>query len=535
MFMRVPSSSMLSSTSNCREIWFLGACLLLGAILRIWGIDSRSLWDDEACTVRRIDQENVWAVVQNVKESPFPPFYYLVLRAIQQDESVTVVSLRLVSLMAGLLAIPVTYFGVSSLGGRVMARWAALLTSTSAFHVHYCQDAKMYSLVWLLVLCGNLGFLNLVWSPKVRWGWVIMYLVGMTLLPWTSYVGIVGHGVQGVWLVVLVWNQWSHIRRRLATLGLLFGFSSLPFVIWWAPIAIEASTYRHGIGWIPPVRNLQASLIGFWETTASFLTGVQMAGTDAHAIAYRSIWVILTVAVVGVAFLGKLGGGNSCGQDVPDRKLLRSLFLLWWCMPLVGCLLFSLICYPLFGIPRFLSGAAPGLLLLIAGFAAEGPASRARFLGGIVVALNFASIGWSHTSYVRVPMFEIVDQIEQRVLQIPQEDVGEPPVLFVTKSPNCQIREITLEVTLRMRYPSAQVIWIHWGQYRQIRGSTPILVLHESSGARNSMSDTSHLSSLPEWSCIFRQEVFEHPLTAMADPSYGRQIEVWSWTPPAGL
>lgn len=532
MNLQDPASGIPSWEMRISGAWFLALCIVFGIVLRLWGIESKSLWDDEACTVRRIDQESAWGVFENVKESPFPPLYYLLERMTSQGRVDSSLSLRLLPLVAGLLAIPVTYFGVKSLGGNEMARWATLLTTTSAFHTHYSQDAKMYSLVWLLILCGNLGFLNLVWCTRIRPQWVIAYLLGMTLLPWTSYVGIVAQGVQAMWLAVLVWKQWAVVRRKMAILSLLLGLSSLPFVVWWAPIAIEASAHRHGIGWIPPVRDLRTSFFGFWETTASFLTGIHMAGTDPQAIAYRVIWAILAIGTVGAASLGRIRGGLTETGAMPDRGLLRTLFLIWWSMPLIGCLIFSLICYPLFGIPRFLCGAAPGLFLLISSSASAGTYRRTRILGCFVVILNLASVAWWHAIDARVSMNQIVDQIDKQGVLIPEGQFAGTPVLMATRSPGCQIREITLEVTLQMRYPSAQVVWIHWQQYRQVRCAKPILVFHESSQFQDSMSNTKHLASLPEWNCLFRQEVYEHPLTAMVDPSQGRQIEVWSWTPP---
>lgn len=533
------------------DILFVAGCTILGVMFRLWGLGSRSLWGDEACTVLRIDQINAQAVIHDVKESPFPPLFYLLEQAIQWTASPTILSLRLLPFLAGILAIPLTFYGVRSMGGMAMARWATLMTATSAFHVHYSQDAKMYSLVWLLTLCSNLGFLNLMLNGPSR-GWIAIYLVGMTLLPWTSYVGLVVHAVQAIWLLILAFSNrhtrehWPNntagtmqlgeslteidrnrvmkvaLGQQLPLLAVLVGISSLPFVWFWAPVALQASVQRHGIGWVPPVGGLWPSILGFWETTASFLTGLHPSNSGLTTSSFRGTWIALTVLIVVIS--GVLIVLATRQQDL-CAKSLSVYWLVWWAAPLIGCLVFSAMCYSLFGIPRFLTSAAPGLFLLIAAAASSHRAGR--FLGITVVMLNLGSVAWSHGTQTRIPFHEIVELLDtQGAFQ------SESPILQIAKSPSCEIPEIALESAVSLKCPQARIAWVHWGQYRQIRSGSPVLILHETANSRDLLSTSGLRRSLPEWSVIYRGVVHEHPLTAMADPSRHRQVELWSWIPP---
>ena len=127
--------------------------------------------------------------------------------------------LRLPSLVAGALTLPVVYL----LGLRTVGRPAALLatavTALSPFMIYYSAEARSYSVMMFFVATSTLAMLLAVDTRRTRW-WVL-YAV-------CSCAAIYTHYTCGfVLLVQFVWLVWAHpdLRRAvvLANLGVIVG------------------------------------------------------------------------------------------------------------------------------------------------------------------------------------------------------------------------------------------------------------------------------------------------------------------------
>jgi hypothetical protein len=127
----------------------LGCLTALGGALRLWRIGAKSLWYDEA-VIYWISTSDVRHLVSaNAHQNSAPPLYVLLVRLVGglgRDEG----TLRLVSLIAGVLAIPAIYLLVREYTGARAALVASLVVAISPVYVEYSQELREYSLAFLL-------------------------------------------------------------------------------------------------------------------------------------------------------------------------------------------------------------------------------------------------------------------------------------------------------------------------------------------------------------------------------------------------
>ncbi|MBX6333289.1 MAG: glycosyltransferase family 39 protein, partial [Gemmatimonadaceae bacterium] len=123
--------------------------MVVAVVLRAWGLGRTNLWFDEV---------NSWEVVRlswpamlaNLRLSPVGPLYFVLLKPWQLVFGDSERALRSLSLVAGVLVVPVTYaIGVRTLSRRAAA-WGAVLVALSPLHLYLSQEARMYMLLTLV-------------------------------------------------------------------------------------------------------------------------------------------------------------------------------------------------------------------------------------------------------------------------------------------------------------------------------------------------------------------------------------------------
>ena len=180
--------------------------LILALVLRLISLN-QSLWLDEATTAYVASHFNFGEIITRFAPSDFhPPLYYLVIRAWSLVFGTSEIALRMPSVIFGVLTIWVVYkIGKSKL--------AALLAATSGLLIYYSQEARMYSLVTLLV-----SYL-VYWFMKKKWFLfsIFLLLVGMTDYPALLIIPV-------FW--ILAGKDW----KKLAISHLPLAFS---YFFWW--------------------------------------------------------------------------------------------------------------------------------------------------------------------------------------------------------------------------------------------------------------------------------------------------------------
>jgi len=167
----------------------LWALTLFAFVLRVYRMDFQPLWWDEGWTVYFATSDPSTMIARTAIDI-HPPLYYLILHIWTLILGPSAVAVRLFSVVAGTLSIPLMFLVGRRLFGRRTGIVAALVMAVAPFHVYYSQEARMYALVALLVLLSIHLFLSLLerqaagTPTRVLW---LMYLMVTSLAMYTEY------------------------------------------------------------------------------------------------------------------------------------------------------------------------------------------------------------------------------------------------------------------------------------------------------------------------------------------------------------
>ena len=309
----------------------LAAAVVLGAVVRVWGIGAQSLWYDEWLTAEAASGSlsNLGRYV--TRQAGIPPAYFAVMWGWVRVFGDSDAALRALSALAGVATIPVAYAAARELGQRrAVARVAAVLVAVHPMLVWYSQEARPYS---LLALLGALSLLTLarVWNrggQRELMAWALVCAVAIAV----HYFAVFLVAAEAMFLLV--------VRRPSRRDLLEAGWPAGVLLALLAPFAVAQFSRRSNHDWI---------------TDYPLVGRLRNAGRDAlvgptpyHDRLWQVIAVVAALAVVLVvvrgdrdqrraaAVAGGLGAAsillalaaNVVGVDVIiERYLIASLVL----------------------------------------------------------------------------------------------------------------------------------------------------------------------------------------------------------------
>jgi mannosyltransferase len=198
-----------------------------GVVLRF--LTRSDLWLDEALSVN-IARLPVGDLLDALARDGHPPLYYLLLHGWMEVFGEGDAAVRALSGLLSVATLPVAWVAGRRYGGRVCATAVLVVVATSPFALRYATEARMYSLVVLLVLLGWLAVGDALADPRpLRLGAVAL-VSGLLLLThyWTGYLVAT---VAGLLLVRAVRRAGPDRRTSLAVLGAVLGGGVL-FLPW---------------------------------------------------------------------------------------------------------------------------------------------------------------------------------------------------------------------------------------------------------------------------------------------------------------
>ena len=141
---------------NRRRLAFVGAAALVAAGVALRVASRSDLWLDEALSVH-IAHLSLGDLLDALRRDGHPPLYYLLLHGWiaalgDGDEAV-----RSLSGVLSIATLPVIWFAGRRYGGRGAGLAAVVLLATNPFAIRYATEARMYSLLMLLVAVGWLS------------------------------------------------------------------------------------------------------------------------------------------------------------------------------------------------------------------------------------------------------------------------------------------------------------------------------------------------------------------------------------------
>ena len=229
-----------AASSNLRAWAALAIVVGTGVYLDLNRLDAQPFRLDEAIS-ESIGLSSGWAFVKLAfaRETNMA-FYYLVLHwwlALVHPSDFTI---RLLSVICAVAALPVLYVVATKLFDKRVGVAAALLLAVNPTFVSYAQEARSYSLAILLSLVSWSAFIDCAREPTRLDR--LKYVAATTLAVYTHSLAILVIPAQGLTLLYLQ-REWSKRRPLLLAMSLV-GLLLVPM------FALTAYWYSGGEEWI---------------------------------------------------------------------------------------------------------------------------------------------------------------------------------------------------------------------------------------------------------------------------------------------
>ena len=236
----------------------MGFVLFLAVVVRF--ATGSALWLDEAQTVN-IARLPLDDMIEALRHDGAPPLFYVLLHGWMSVFGDGDLSVRFLPGLFGVAALPLVWLAGRRLGGPTVAWSALLLLATSPFAVRYATEARMYSMVVVLVLVGYLAVTELLERPTSRRAAVGVALVTGALLL-THYWALYLLFVVGVGLMVLA--RGSSPSKEGARRGLVaMALGSLAFLPWLPAFIYQAGHTGTPWGGVGRLRSMVDTLFHF--------------------------------------------------------------------------------------------------------------------------------------------------------------------------------------------------------------------------------------------------------------------------------
>jgi hypothetical protein len=169
------------------------ALLLLAFALRVYALDSQSLWYDEAVTAQ-VAQQGLAEMARWTADDIQPPLYYAITAGWVQVAGLSEWALRFPSVFFGVLMVALAWVLGRRLFGPIAGSLAALLAALHPLWVYYSQEARMYTLLTALGMAAGYALLRVLAAshgpagyPKARLRWWIGFSLAAIALLYTHY------------------------------------------------------------------------------------------------------------------------------------------------------------------------------------------------------------------------------------------------------------------------------------------------------------------------------------------------------------
>ncbi|HSJ59509.1 MAG TPA: glycosyltransferase family 39 protein [Anaerolineae bacterium] len=229
----------------------LGAAALLALALRLYGLDAQSLWYDEGFSVYLASMEPGEITARTAADIQ-PPLYYYLLRGWMRLFGDGEVAVRGLSVLFGLLTVPLIYMaGLALFQSKSAGLLAAFLVAISPLHIWYAQEVRMYTLLTFLCLLSSYLLLRVTTTRDARQAaalWAGFTAANVAAI-YTHYFAFFVLAFQAVYLL------WTWGRERLRPRHLVIGGAASGLV-----------TLLAYLPWLP-------NLLTRYDTDVSYLEG----------------------------------------------------------------------------------------------------------------------------------------------------------------------------------------------------------------------------------------------------------------------
>jgi mannosyltransferase len=285
--------------------------LAISAVLRTRTLGMQ-LWFEEAIATG-VAQHSLGALPGVLREAGSAPLYYVLLHfwisAFGSGQTAT----HALSLLIGLLCVPVAMWAGWTLGGRRAGVFAAILFAFSSFLDRYSQETQPYGLLVLLGLVTTVGLVNAFIDRRRSWLW--LFGAGLALMLYTQGTALLYWFGAAVALVVVWWGAPADARPGIVRDALLcFGAAFIVYLPWLpttiSQIAHDTAPFHYAplLGFTVP-----SQILGSERVDVTLLIAVLIGVVPLGAAARRrspeamAIWCLIAIPA-GAFVLARIAG-----------------------------------------------------------------------------------------------------------------------------------------------------------------------------------------------------------------------------------
>jgi hypothetical protein len=354
-------------------LFVLAVAAVLGAIaLRFF--TTSDLWFDEALSVN-IAKLPLDRIPEALRHDGHPPLYYFLLHPWLSIFGTGDFASRAFSGIFGVAALPLAWFAGKRLGGRAMGATTVLVLAASPFAIRYATEARMYSMVIVLVLAGYLALRRAL--ERATLGRLALVALIAAALALSQYWNIFLLGVVVLGLGVKFWRERGAPEARATRRVLIATLVGCAAFAVWLPSFI--TQVRHtGTPWGEP----QFPWVALARSFMAF------AGSDQNGEAFVLLFVLVLLAFLAV--FAKALDGRRLEVDLRTQPAVRwegatalAAFLVAAGISYVGGSTFE---------PRYAATVLPLFLLLVA-FGTMSFADQRVRIGAVIVVVALGLAG----------------------------------------------------------------------------------------------------------------------------------------------
>jgi len=322
-------------------VWFfLSIILIMSVSLRLYKLDFKSLWLDELYTVATTHPQSSVNFIIDYCRSDQPPFYFLVIHYWFKIFGYSSFVARLFSVLIGVLGVLAMYFLGKEIKNQQTGIIASFLTCINYFQIYYSQEARFYSMLFLLTVISFLFFIRgLKYKTIPNY---VCYVLATVALLYTQYFGLLIFLIQGLAFIgyVIVFNA----NRKFIFVGMLLAVIIAVSFLPWIPTLIYDS-----------------NISSYWIERPKFFFPLVYFyiywGKD-----FVSEFLLVVAGLVYLRYLiGLVKKSNYFKEDVFFGAMLIGWIVVSYAIPYIR----SVISTPML-IPRYTLIALPAIIIILA-------------------------------------------------------------------------------------------------------------------------------------------------------------------------
>jgi 4-amino-4-deoxy-L-arabinose transferase-like glycosyltransferase len=384
------------------------AILILAAALRIFDLQTESLWNDELSSWARSDRDSLAEVIElGVKPDRHPPGYQALLYAEMQLFGESELSLRVPSAIAGTLAVLFVYL----IGKRLYCESAGLLAAAilafSYYPLYYSQEARAYSLLLFSTLATFYYWHQtidcLTNREKIReWPVLGFILFGLSAC-YVHYFGLLFVGLLCIYGLLVI-RSWAALWRYFLLLTIIIA-GYLPWVpsMLWQLLADRENPFDEPVLW--------PSIIHF------------------AAFAFKMPIALVLVVIMPIFALALLRLGRSTREVIVERRAISDFFLQpdvivasWIFVPFVVSFIQSHLLAPVFSIRNLIILLPPVYLLYcgtVTGLSRQWISKAWSLVAVLAVAYGTLVINGYYMNVKKEQFREVAQEVLERNAHLP--------------------------------------------------------------------------------------------------------------------